>query len=121
MKTSLSEDIVQHCLMLKKLRHDIDSIYNSRIDENKFYIKNIVSESIVSNSDVPMVDEFTGKDSVSSSDILKEIYKKYQTGEYEDIKAEIDENQDYSTLKFIYTKNPIVKDFVIERNKYYIA
>ncbi len=98
---------------VKKIRHDLDSIYNSRLEENKFYIKNIVSESIASNNGVPVICEFTGRDSVSSTEILKDIYNKYQTGEYEDIKAEVSEYKDYSTIKIIYKKNPEVKDFII--------
>ncbi len=98
---------------VKKIRHELDSIYNSRLVEKEFYIKNIVSENIASNTDVPLVGKFTGQDSVSSSEILKEIYDKYQTGEYSDVKAEIDENEDYSTIRFIYKKNPIVKDIII--------
>ena len=99
---------------VKKIRHDIDSIYNARLHENEFYVKNIVSENVASDSLSSIAEEFTNRDSVSSAEILKYINAQYQTGKYEDIKAEINENQDYTTIKFDYIKNPIVKDIIID-------
>ena len=99
---------------VKKIRHELDSIYNYRLKENEFYIKNVVSENNALNGNGKLYGSYIGRDSVSSAEILKDIYNKYQTGEYEDIQAEILENDDFSTINFEYKKNPIVKDFIID-------
>ncbi len=100
--------------LVKKIKSDIDSIYNFRLKENQFYIKNIIGESVAANSKNPFINIYAGNDSVSSAEILKDLNDKYQSGNYEDAKAEVYEYEDYSSIKFIYKQNPLIRDFVIK-------
>ncbi|MEO8399428.1 MAG: patatin-like phospholipase family protein [Ignavibacteriaceae bacterium] len=101
-------------LFIKKIKSDLDSISNAKLKEDEFYIKKIISDDVASDSDMPLISKYTGRDSVSSAEILNDIYNLYNTGDFSDINAQITQMEDYSTIKINYKKNPVINDFVLD-------
>jgi NTE family protein len=54
--------------------------------------------------------KYSGKDSVSSYEILKEMSSLFENGDYADLKAEVTEYEGSSVLKLIKEKNPDIKN-----------
>jgi NTE family protein len=49
------------------------------------------------------------KDSISSYDILDDLYSIYSTGNYKNLSAQVTQYRNYTTVKFLAEKNPVIK------------
>jgi NTE family protein len=94
--------------LIENLKEKIDSLYYKKFKEKEFFIKNITSSTDIPDDEQKILQKYQLKDSVSSFEILADLNKLFNSGNYRDIKAEIIENKKYSTIKFIKEYNPQV-------------
>ncbi|MFO7446357.1 MAG: patatin-like phospholipase family protein, partial [Ignavibacteriaceae bacterium] len=91
-----------------KIKYQIDSLLHNNLKEKEFFIRNV----LLDNSDVlpenNLKKKYSLKDSVSSYDILSDMYTLFETGRYEDITVFVSQSGSYSTLDFVYEEKPTV-------------
>ena len=87
----------------------INSIIEEKLSQNIFYLKNVIYDDNLSTIEIPYLNKYVQKDSVSSTEILKDIYELYESGDFENISAEATTNNDASSIRFIYELRPIIK------------
>ncbi len=90
------------------IKLQLDSVFQKNLDTKQFYIKNVLVNANASALEMPFLQKYATQDSVSNFEILKDLCSIYSRGSLEDIKAEVKEYPDYSTVKFIPVYNPVV-------------
>jgi NTE family protein len=91
------------------IKNQIDSIRQANLKEKEFYIKNVLVNTKDSEIENNLKSKYSLEDSVSSYEILSDIYDLFETGRYDDIKVIINQNEKYSTLNFCLVEKPIIK------------
>jgi NTE family protein len=95
-------------LKMEKLNTSIDSIINKRLNNNIFYLRNIIVPDNITAIEIPYINKYSRMDSVSSTEILRDIYFLTQTGRFKDVEVEILDYSDSASVRFIYDLNPMV-------------
>lgn len=93
----------------EEIKEFINTAVENRLSNNVFYLNNVNFDQSASSIEIPYLNKYTRKDSVSSTEILKDIYTLYKTGDFENISAEATTNHGSSSIKFIYELKPIIK------------
>lgn len=96
--------------IIQELKEKIDSLYYKRFKGKESFYKNVISSTDNSDDEHQILKKYLFKDSVSSYEILADLNKLYNSGNYNDLKAEIKEYNGYSTIKFIKEYNPLVRE-----------
>jgi NTE family protein len=95
--------------VIKSLKEKIDSLYYKKFSGTQFYIKNVISSADNSDDERRILQKYLMKDSVSSFEILADLNKLFNSGNYKNLNAEIKENTGYTTIKFIKEYNTTVR------------
>ncbi len=107
--TIISRGYVAAKSEVPEIKKQIDSLFRKNFNEEKFYIKNIMATGNEPEVERPFIQKYTSEDSVSSYDILDDLYSLYSTGIYKNLSAKIIQHENYSTVNFIYETNPLIK------------
>ena len=91
------------------IKKQIDSLFRKNFNIDKFYLKNVMVTGNEPEIERPFIQKYSSEDSVSSYDILDDLYSLYSTGAYKNLSAKIVQHENYSTVNFIYETNPLVK------------
>ncbi len=94
---------------MNKIKSQIDSLFRKNFTINNYYLKNIMLTGNESELDRPYIQKYSMKDSVSSYDILDDLYSIYSTGYYKNLSAQVTQYQKYATVKFLAEKNSVIK------------
>jgi NTE family protein len=94
---------------IKEIKKDLDSLYHSRLVANEFYIKNVSFRGDAKDFEVPYQIKYSKKDSVSSSEILRDMSDLFESGVYSSVSAEITSTDKFSQIKFVVGYNPVIK------------
>ena len=94
---------------MNKIKSQIDSLFRKNFTINDYYLKNVMLTGNESELDRPYIQKYSMKDSVSSYDILDDLYSIYSTGNYKNLSAQVTQYQKYATVKFLAEKNPVIK------------
>ena len=88
--------------LAQSIKAKIDSAYNNNLKKviKKFFIKNTTSENNLSVTSYPSLSKLSYRDSVSNYEIIKRLGELWETGNYENIKAEVKENGNHSEINF---------------------
>lgn len=97
----------------KKIKESIDSIVCKKYGKKEFYLKTILPDSLNPKIETKLIDKYATKDSISSYEILKDLYNLYLSGNYKVIKAVITRFKNYSYLKIIKEENFLIKNIQI--------
>ena len=95
---------------IKELKEKIDSLYYKKFKGTNYFIKNVISSEDNSDDERKILQKYILKDSVSSFEILADLNKLFNSGNYKDLYAEIKEYKGYTTIKFIHEFNPQIKE-----------
>lgn len=95
---------------IKKVKLKIDSIRASNLRETEYFIKNIEYVSAGNVEINALLNKYSKQDSVSSLEIKEDIETLYKTGNFKKVSVELSEQNNFTTLRFKYQQNPIVKD-----------
>ncbi len=96
--------------LVEILKTKIDSaIYNSLPDEEK-YFHNIKLSQDLSPKERSFLYNYEMSDSISNKKINEDLYKLFETGDYESLSAEINSFKDSTELKLIKKENPIINE-----------
>lgn len=108
---SVIENSYQYTLALvDSLVHIIDSNFQQHLRKNEQWFKNIIiSEQSLVGRDY--LTKYINRDSISSAELLFDLYKINVDSEYEDIYAVIEKSSDYSVLSFDGKKKDIVRSY----------
>jgi len=91
------------------IKNQIDSIRQANLKEKEFFVKNVlvnINDSEIENN---LKSKYSLEDSVSSYEILSDMYDLFETGRYDDIEVIINQNEKFSTLNFIMQEKQIIK------------
>ncbi len=94
---------------MKKIKHQIDSLLQLKIDGKEFYLKNVMITGNEPGYERPYLNKYIIKDSVSSKEILLDIYSLLNSGDFKNLGAEVTQNEKFSTVIFKGEKNTLVK------------
>ena len=97
-----------------KIKSQIDSCFRKNMNVKEFYVKNILIDSSASKIEMPLLQKYSIKDSVSNIQILTDLYSLYSSGYYKTLEAKVIQYPTYSTLKIIPEYNPLIKDVKVE-------
>jgi len=95
---------------IDQIKSQVDSCFQKNLNIKEFYIKNILIDSSATQIEIPLLQKYSIKDSVSNIQILTDLYSIYSTGKYKNLDAKIVQYPTYSTLKIIPELNPLIKD-----------
>ena len=95
--------------IITKIKTRLDSIWNKNLSEDEYYIKNIRCVFTEDEEINSALKKLVDRDSVSSTEIKKEINTLYKTGKYKKISAELSEIDDTTTLNILFQLNPVIK------------
>ncbi|PJB00990.1 MAG: hypothetical protein CO127_06105 [Ignavibacteria bacterium CG_4_9_14_3_um_filter_36_18] len=91
-----------------RIRASLDSMFKYNTEGKEFFISNIISTGKEKSFERRFIDKYARKDSVSNHEIMFDMYKLFETGDYRSMNAKVVEYLDYSTVEFIYEENPAV-------------
>ncbi|MGB5847533.1 MAG: patatin-like phospholipase family protein, partial [Ignavibacteriaceae bacterium] len=94
---------------INNIKAAADSILNSRLSRDEFFIKNIVFKNGKEKELNFLLNKYVSHDSVSSAEIKKDMAHLYETGKYQSISMGVTEFPDSMILEFKYKLNPVVK------------
>jgi NTE family protein len=94
--------------VIGSLKEKIDSLYLKRFKEEEFYIKNVIASTDIPENERQIIKKYSLKDSVSSFEILADLNLLFNSGDYKDLKAEINEDKGFYTIKFIKEYSPLI-------------
>lgn len=95
---------------IKTIHSQIDSLRTLNLKHKEFYIKNILMGNETGEIERSLIKRYASMDSVSSYEILSDIYDLFETGRYDDIKVLVERNNGYSTLDFIFKEKPLIEE-----------
>ena len=99
--------------LVKEIKTQIDSMFIKNLNQKVFYIKNILVQPDEPGYEAEYIKKYSAQDSVSSTEILEDLYSLFSKGIYEDLKVEIKDYGNYSTVNFIAKANQLVKGIKI--------
>ena len=94
---------------VSKIKSQIDSIFVRNLNVKEYYIKNVLLDTNATGLERPLQLQYSMMDSVSNIRILKDLYKLYSTGNFENLSAKIIQHDKYSSVKIIAESNPLIK------------
>jgi NTE family protein len=94
---------------INNIKAAADSLFNSRLKHDEFFIKNIVFNNEKEKELNFLLNKYVSHDSVSSAEIKKDLAHLYETGKYQSISMGVTEFPDSINLEFNYQLNPVVK------------
>ncbi|MHB8578321.1 MAG: BamA/OMP85 family outer membrane protein [Ignavibacteriaceae bacterium] len=94
---------------MNKIKIQIDSLFRKRFTINNYYLKKVMLTGNESELDRPYIQKYSMEDSVSSYDILDDLYSIYSTGYYKNLSAQVIQYSNYATVQFVGEKNPVIK------------
>jgi len=94
---------------INNIKAATDSIFISRLKRDEFFLKNIKFKNDEEKELNILLNKYASYDSVSSTEIKKDIAQLYETGKYKTISADVTEFSDSTILEFNYQLNPVVK------------
>ena len=96
--------------LVNNLKAKIDSaIYNSLLDEEKYFYKVRLSESLTV-KEKSFFFEYENLDSISNKKINYDLYKLFETGDYKNLSAQISITEEGSILDLLKVENPIINN-----------
>jgi NTE family protein len=104
--------------LIPRIKSDIDSLVNMNMKETAPFIHNIRLNASSTGIERELQKKYSLKDSVSSYEILKDIHTLFNTGEYEEIKAVLSQDKNFTDLRLVYTETPVVQDVKFRGLKY---
>jgi len=122
--TLISEGYEITLPLISQIKSQIDSIFQSNISDEEFFVKNIHNNDNASELFKPIIKKYASKDSVSSREILKDLYFLFEAGNYNNVNARI-LGDELASVNFSTEAKPIVNGILfkgvtlIERQKIY--
>ena len=98
---------------IKYLKHQLDSIFISRLQENNFYLNNIAIDT-AKNIGREFLKKYLTKDSVASSEILFDLHKINQEGYFNNLRAVIINRNGNNFISFDYDEPFLIKEIEVE-------
>ena len=96
--------------LVNNLKVKIDSaIYNSLLDEEKYFYKVRLSESLTV-KEKSFFFEYENLDSISNKRINYDLYRLFETGDYKNLSAQISITEEGSILDLLKVENPIINN-----------
>ena len=96
--------------LVNNLKVKIDSaIYNSLLDEEKYFYKVRLSESLTV-KEKSFFFEYENLDSISNKKINYDLYRLFETGDYKNLSAQISITEEGSILDLLKVENPIINN-----------
>ncbi len=96
-------------LIKKKIKEE----FEKKIDEKEFFIHNPVLPENPSEDEINFFEKYAGHDSVSSYQLLFDLNRLFETGDYEYLSAKIIQKNGYSAIRLEEKKNPSVNKIEI--------
>lgn len=100
--------------LVQKIKKNYKAKLESCSPNPKKFYKNLEPADLSSELNKSFVDQFLGKDSVSSGELFSALYKKYSEGGWKNISIDADEYNDRTFITLNAVRNPIVKTLNIE-------
>jgi NTE family protein len=94
---------------LSGIKAGIDSLLRKNLNTDEYYIKNILFDNNTSDVEKQFLQKYSARDSVSNIDIMADICSLYSKGIYKNVTAVVKLYPTYSTVKFVYEYNPVIK------------
>jgi NTE family protein len=122
--TLISEGYEATLPVIPQIKFKIDSVFQSNINNEEFFVKNIHNNDYASNNIKPLIRKYASMDSVSSKEILNDLYSLFEAGNYNNVRARILE-EDYTKVTFSTETKPVVNGILfngvslIDRGKIY--
>lgn len=91
----------------EQINQIIDSVFYANLKKDEYFIKNI-SIKETGGIGIEYLHKYLTKDSVSSAEILFDIYKLSKKNLYSEVYAEIEESQFHNFISFVAKKAPII-------------
>jgi NTE family protein len=95
--------------VINNIKAATDSIFTSRLKRGEFFLKNITFKNDEEKELNLLLNKYASYDSVSSTEIKKDIAHLYETGKYQSISVDVTAFPDSVILEFNYQLNPVVK------------
>jgi NTE family protein len=104
--------------VMQKIKADIDSLLQVNLKKEEFYIKNIKFNNTASGIERDLLKKYSEKDSVSTYEIRKDLYELFVSGDYDNIKAVVSPDKNYTSLRILYTEPAEIKQVNIKGISY---
>ena len=94
---------------INDIKEKIDSVYLNRLAKEEKYFKNPYLSGNLSLYEREILTKHISNDSVSNKQLLLALYELYSLDEYSEIKMEITEYENESTIELVKNESPIIK------------
>ncbi len=95
------------------IKVQIDSVWKKNVGLKPHYFKNVLLSGNETSLERPFIQKYAMQDSVSNIEILNDLNSIFEKGFYKNIKADVKDYGNYTTVKFISYENPSVKNIFI--------
>lgn len=92
----------------------IKGLFRSKLKEKEFYLKSVIFNENVESFARYYLYKYSRMDSVSSYEILNDLYTIFKSGDYDSLSVSYETVSDGTELRFNAVKNPTVKSFQVE-------
>ena len=95
--------------LTEKIRREIDSLKYINLCEKTLYIKDIRENPTSVGIERELQKKYAVMDSVSNREILSDLYSLFSSGDYENLKAVIAHDKNFTSLRLVYTETPFIR------------
>jgi NTE family protein len=99
---------------IERIKNDLDSLLHQNLKEKEFYIKNVRLNNTSEGIERELQKKYSVRDSVSSYEILKDLYELFGTGDYDNLRIVISPDNNFTSVRLVYTENPVINQIVTE-------
>jgi NTE family protein len=103
---------------IPKIKKDLDSLLHYNLKGKERFIKNIRLNPASTGIEKELQKKYSFRDSISSYELLNDLYKLFNTGDYEDISVVLSPDKKFTTLTLLFTETPEIKQIDIKGIKY---
>lgn len=90
---------------IDKIKNTVNELFIQKIKEKEYYYKNIVYDLNASEEVRPLMHKYSNLDSLSSYQIMKDLYDLYRKGDYDTVYAELSEEENRTNIKIVCQEN----------------
>lgn len=102
--------------LIEKIKSKIASFSGKKIRGKEIIFKNIKPIGNPPDLEKPYFDKYAGKGFISNYEIISDLNELFETGNYKNLKAEIIQYDDSSTIRYVYELNPVISEVTVYNN-----
>lgn len=97
---------------IAEVKSRLNDVFRKKIKRKEYFLKNIIYNYNAPQKIRPLLHKYAALDSVSSHEILKDLYDMYMTGDFDTLYAVAEQQENRTFLDIIFKEYPLINQVV---------